>query len=135
MSAIKITPADKAFADCVKEANNHTCVVCGKVGRMECSHIHSRKHRTIRWCKDNAVPKCHTCHRWWHENPTEAGLWFVATFGQGIEDILLEKKRIKIKVSKLEEKDIAAHYRKELKKLLAHRANGETGKLDFESWQ
>jgi hypothetical protein len=132
---IKISPADKAFSDCIHLAFDHTCARCGRVGRVECSHIHSRKHRTIRWCADNAIAKCHTCHRWWHENPTEAGLWFVEKYGQGREDILIEKKNTKLKISKIEEKEIAKHYREQLKVLTERRSNGETGILDFVSYQ
>jgi len=44
-------------------------------------------------------------------------------------EILRDKRDSKQKVSKLEEKDIAAYYRKELKRLQA----GEI--TDFESWQ
>lgn len=131
---MKISPADKAFADCVKFKAQNKCVRCGMVrDRMECSHIHSRRHRTIRWCKENGTCKCHGCHRWWHENPTEAGVWFVNKFGQGIEDILIEKKNSRVKVSKLEEKEIAKHYREQLKIMEKQLKGGEP--LDFESWQ
>lgn len=133
--SIKISPADQAFSHCIHEAYNHTCDRCGRVGRVECSHVHSRKHRTIRWCIENAIAKCHTCHRWWHENPTEAGLWFIENYGQGREDLLLEKKRQKVKVSKLEEKEIAKHYREQLKILKEKRSQGEEGFIAFESWQ
>ena len=135
MSAIKISPADKAFSDCVRAAYDHTCARCGNTGRTECSHIHSRRHRTIRWCKENAVAKCSTCHRWWHENPTESALWFVEKFGQGVEDILLEKKNLKVKVPKTEEKEIAKHYREQLKIIQDKRDSGVSGYIDFESWQ
>ena len=133
--AIKITPADKAFSHCIHAAYDNTCVRCGRVGRVECSHIHSRKHRTIRWCKENGVAKCHTCHRWWHENPTEAGIWFIEMFGQGVEDILLEKKNMKLKIPKSEEKEIAKHYREQLKIIQEKRAMGAVGFIDFESYQ
>ncbi len=135
MSGVKRTPADIAFADCLKEAHDHVCVVCGRQGRMEASHIHSRKHRTIRWCKENCLPKCHTCHRWWHGNPTESGIWFRNEYGEGMVEILLEKKRERVKVSKIEEKEIAKHYREQLKMIEQKRADGVTGYIDFVSWQ
>lgn len=132
---MKISPADKAFADCIKEAHNHTCAVCGIQGRMELSHIHSRRFRTIRWAVLNALPKCHTCHRWWHENPTESGAWFEKTYGEGVVDLLIEKRNAKFKVPKSEEKEIAKHYREQLKIIEQKRADGATGYIDFESWQ
>ena len=116
---MKISPADKAFGDCVKARDNHTCQVCGIEGRMETSHIHSRRHRTIRWDMLNAVAKCHGCHRWWGESPLEASAWFISKYGQGRADLLTEKKNLKFKVSKTEEKNIASHYREELKKFQA----------------
>ena len=133
--SVKITPADKAFADCVKAAYDYTCQVSGVQGRVELSHIHSRRHRTIRWCKENALPKCHYKHRWWHENPTEAGLWFLNKYGQGMVDLLIEKKNNKFKVPKSEEKEIARHYREQLKIIEAKRAEGQTGYIDFVSYQ
>lgn len=131
---MKITPADKAFADCVKFKDRNTCQKCGiQRDRMECSHIHSRRHRTIRWCKENAITKCHNCHRWWHENPTESGVWFENKYGSGAVEVLKEKKNSRVKVSKLEEKDIAKHYREQLK--LMKEADLEGKELDFISWQ
>lgn len=135
MSGVKITPADKAFGDCVKAAYDNTCQVCFKQGRMECSHIHSRRHRTIRWCKENALPKCHPCHRWWHEHPTESGLWFVETYGLGMENLLIEKKNNKYKIPKSEEKEIAKHYREQLKIIQEKRDLGHKDYIDFESYQ
>ncbi len=132
---MKILAADKAFADCVKAAYDYTCQVTGQQGRVELSHIHSRRHRTIRWCKENALPKTHAAHRWFHENPTEAGAWFVDKYGQGFADMLIEKKNAKVKVPKTEEKEIAKHYRNELKQIQVKRAEGVTGYIDFVSYQ
>lgn len=132
---MKISPADKYFSLCVREAADNTCVRCGRNGRTECSHIHGRRHRTIRWCKENALAKCSTCHRWWHENPTESGLWFTKEYGDGLDAILIEKRNSRVKVSKLDEKDIAKHYKAEYERLLKRRSNGETGRLDFDSYQ
>lgn len=131
---MKISPADAAFSKCVREANGYTCEMCGTVGRMETSHVFSRRHRTIRWDKMNANCLCHACHRKWHESPLNAFIWFESEFGQGRIDILREKMNSKVKVSKLEEKDIAAHYRKELKRIQERLESGETT-VDFESWQ
>ncbi len=133
--AIKITAADRSFADCVKAAYDYTCEVCGIQGRMETSHIHSRANRNIRWCKDNAIPKCHTCHRWWHQNPTESGIWFRKKYGDNYADLLVEKKNLYVKVPKTEEKEIAKHYREQLKIIEDKRKEGQTGYIDFVSFQ
>jgi len=127
--SVKVSPADTAFSLCVRTAANFTCGKCGKVeGRMECSHIFSRKYRAIRWCKENAMCKCNYCHRWWHQNPLDAAAWFMSLVGESFVDLLKEKRDSKLKVPKTEEPEIAAHYRAELKKL-------ENGAADFQSWQ
>ena len=41
----------------------------------------------------------------------------------------------KVKVPKMEEKDIAAHYRKELKSIKEQLDSGASIPIDFESWQ
>lgn len=140
MAAVKRKPADTAFSLCVREAANWACEKCGAVHErgsmgLHCSHVFSRRHRTIRWCKENAQALCFSCHQWYGGNPVDSGKWVEEVLGGGVIAILREKRDSKVKVSKLEEKDIASHYRAEHKKLLNRRANSETGPLDFESWQ
>lgn len=140
---IKRSPADEWFSKCIREAANHTCEKCGKVcgttesphefGRLDCSHIFSRRHRTIRWDKLNAVAHCFTCHNWFGGNPIEAGKWAENHLGRGGVELLQEKRDSRVKVSKLEEKEIAKHYREQHKKMLEARKNGEP--IDFESYQ
>lgn len=131
---IKTNPADQAFSKCVRQAANWTCERCGSVHEkgsvgLHCSHIFSRRHRTIRWCKDNVQALCFSCHQWFGGNPADSGRWITELKGEGFIEMLREKRDMKLKISKLEEKDIAKHYRAELKKL----ESGE--KSDFESWQ
>lgn len=133
--AIKIKPADAAFSKCIRGSHDNTCERCGKVGNMETSHVYGRRHRTIRWCADNANCLCNYCHRIWHENPIESFRWFIGEFGQGRDDLLVEKRNSRVKVSKLEEKDIARHYREQLKIIEQKRSEGVTGHIAFESWQ
>jgi len=132
---MKISAADKAFADCLKSAHDYTCERCGKQGRMETSHVMSRRHRTIRWAKDNANCLCHWCHKIWHESPLEAHQWFINEYGCGRMDLLIEKRNERIKVPKMEEKEIAKHYRDELAQVEIKRAEGQTGYIDFVSYQ
>jgi len=132
---IKIKPADKAFADCLKTAHDYTCERCGNQGRMELSHVYGRRHRTIRWCKDNGNCLCHYCHRQWHEDPLDSFYWFDEKYGEARRNFLTEKMHNRVKVSKLEEKDIAKHYREQLKLIEQKRLDGECGYIDFVSWQ
>ena len=138
--AIKISPADSAFSKCVRERNDWTCERChkqydkGSTG-LHCSHIFGRRARTIRWCGDNAQALCFSCHQWFGGNPLDATQWLTETLGQGHIDLLREKRENIVKVSKLEEKDIAKHYREELKTLEKKRAEGVTGRIEFVSYQ
>ena len=111
---MKISAADKYFSLCIRTAADNTCVTCGKQGRMECSHVYSRRHRTIRWDVENAMSQCNGCHRKWHESPLKSFTWFEYKFGNGRVELLREKMNNKQKVSKLEEKEIAKHYKEQL---------------------
>ena len=138
--AVKIKPADTAFSKCVRARNNWTCEKCGKQYEenstgLHCSHVFSRRYRNIRWCGDNAQALCFSCHQWYGSNPADSGKWVEGILGQGVIDLLREKRNLRIKVSKQDEKDIAKHYREELKKLKQRRNEGERGRIDFESWQ
>ena len=112
---MKISAADKYFSLCIRAVSNNICVTCGKEGRMECSHVYSRRHRTIRWDVDNAMSQCNGCHRAWHESPLRSFAWFESKFGICRVELLREKMDNKQKVSKAEEKEIAKHYREQLK--------------------
>ena len=50
-------------------------------------------------------------------------------------DLLREKKDLKVKVHKSEHKLIAKHYREQLKIIEAKRQAGQTGFIDFVSYQ
>ncbi len=138
--AIKIKPADTAFSKCVRAGNDWTCERCktkyeeGSMG-LHCSHVFSRRHRTTRWCKDNAQALCFSCHQWFGGNPADSGRWVEGFIGEGVIDQLREKIHSRVKVSKLEEKDIAKHYREQLKIIEQKRNDGDTGYIDFVSWQ
>jgi len=63
----------------------------------------------------NAECKCHGCHQKWHSSPLAAFVWFESKFGSGRVEILREKMNNKVKVTKIEEKEIAKWYREQLK--------------------
>ncbi len=49
--------------------------------------------------------------------------------------ILREKRDSGVKTPKSEEREIAAHYRQQLRIIEQMRLDGATGPIDFESWQ
>jgi len=136
---MKRKPADTAFSNCVREAYDYTCVRCGKKydrGSMglHCSHIFSRRHRTIRWDKLNAKALCFSCHQWFGGNPIESGDWVRRWLGADRVELLIEKREQRFKVPKSDEKLISKHYKAETKKVMAKRDAGEQGYIDFVSW-
>ena len=133
---IKRTPADIAFSKTVREANDYVCEYCGIQGRsspstMDLSHYFGRRHRSTRWEPLNAFCLCRGCHNKLGESPHDHATWARKMLGEGAYKILVEKKNQIVKIPKTEEKAIAKHYREEYKKLLARRAAGATGKLNF----
>ncbi len=67
-------------------------------------------------------------------NPADHVLWVTEQLGEGMMEILRERRNSIYKLAKGEEKEIAAHYRNELKTMEAKRADGETGRIEFLSW-
>jgi hypothetical protein len=131
---VKIKPADTWFSKCVRHAANWTCAKCGKqyteenARGLDCSHTFSRRFKATRWASENCVPLCMGCHLWYHQQPTESGMWMRELMGEKAYDLLKEKKEQIVKVTKAEEKEIAAHYRKEYRRML------EDGTTEFESY-
>jgi hypothetical protein len=117
---MKTSTADSYFSKCIRASNNYVCVRCStqydkSSQGLHCSHNFSRRHRAIRWCKENALPMCYGCHQWFGGNPADSGAWLTDMLGEGVIDILREKMRSKVKVPKSEEALIAKHYREQLK--------------------
>ena len=142
--SIKRSAADAAFSDAVRAAADYTCAWCGiqklPTGRrggsgMELSHRYSRRHKNIRYDTLNADCLCTGCHRKFGESPIEAMDWLLRTAGAGQIELLIEKKNTIAKVSKAEEKEIAKHYREQLKIVEAKRAAGLQGPIEIESYQ
>lgn len=125
---IRRCPADAAFSDALRASRNHACEHCGREGRTECAHIYGRRHKSIRWDTLNALSLCHTCHRAFTENPLDFERWLREYVGQGYLDILAEKRERIQKDSKAYRKEVAAHYRREIKLM-------ESGVHDLISFQ
>ena len=132
---MKLKPADTWFSKAVRHSASWCCAKCGKqyseddARGLDCSHIFGRRHRSVRWCSDNALALCMGCHRWWHENPTESGVWLRRLIGDKSYELLEEKKNQIVKVTKKEEAEIAKHYRNEYRRMV------DSNLTDFESWQ
>ena len=128
LMGIKRSNADIAFSEAIRYAANHTCEHCGRQGRTECAHIVGRREKILRWCADNAFSLCHSCHRMFTENPLDFTAWVTGHIGQGMVDILQEKRRGILKDNKATRDDVAKHYREQLRKM----AHDDAHKM--ESW-
>ena len=135
--ALKRTPADIAFSDCVRERANWTCERCGTYypegnrGGLECSHHHSRGNWGIRFDPLNAEALCTGCH--FLEGGTEQRRGLVLSEQ---EQLLLFEKMRDVSLAKAARAtkgkgDIAKHYRIEKRRLEGLRAGGMNGRLPF----
>lgn len=137
---IKRTPADAAFSDCVREAHDYTCQNCGINLRhnpraMHLSHFYGRRSKSTRWAKENGFCLCAGCHNWMGEHPHEHSQWVQDQLGDGLFEILTVKAREIFKYNKEIDKEVARHYRKQLKEMQELRRGGVAGVLFFESYQ
>lgn len=94
---IKLDGVDKLFSLYIRNRDAWTCQKCGTyypVGAqgLHCSHLFSRRHKSIRWEPLNAVAHCFNCHMWFGGNPIEAYRWIVEYLG---EERLAELERMK----------------------------------------
>ena len=83
---------DSVFSSIIRARAGHQCEKCSNQDRqMHCAHIFGRRHRSVRWCLDNALCLCSTCHRMFTENPID--------FTRFLEDYMgteaLDKLRLK----------------------------------------
>lgn len=143
MAAIKRTPADAAFSDCVRERANWHCEVCGtdytnRPQGLHCSHYHGRGNWSVRLDPDNAEAACYGCHQKLEGSPHDFYLRWMEKLGEGAYQILLEKKNdtnLGKEYRRTKGKgDVAKHYREELKRMRELKADGETGRIEFDSW-
>lgn len=137
MAAIKRTPADIAYSDCVRERANWKCERCGTYypegnrRGIECSHHHSRGKWAIRFDPLNAEALCTGCH--FEEGGTQQRREKVLTDTE--QQILFDKMRDQ-SLGKMSRKtkgkgEIAKHYREELKRMREMREAGEQGRIEF----
>ena len=133
---IKRDAADAAFSDALRYSRGYTCECCGIQGgkrnsglvAIETAHIHSRRHKSIRWDTLNALALCGGCHRKMTENPLDWVAFLEGYVGEGYLDILREKRNTIFKTNKTMRACIAKHYRQELKLM-------EAGPHDLVSYQ
>jgi len=132
---VKRDKYDRIFSDCIRERADHTCEHCGQfIGKtVSChaAHIHGRSARSTRWCADNAICLCASCHFEFGTHPTEFTAWLRKYLGEGYLDMLNERTRAIKKWTKHEKEEMYQHYKAEHIEMLKQRAKGVTGRITF----
>jgi hypothetical protein len=87
---------DRLFSAVIHKRDEGQCQMCGReVGKMDCSHIYSRRCSALRWDMNNAVLKCVRCHKYdklaWHQSPLSAALKFIRKFPARAEYLKLQE--------------------------------------------
>lgn len=138
MNGIKRDKRDKVFSFLVRERANWHCERCGKerYGRaLHCSHLVSRRHRAGRWHPRAASAHCAWCHKFLESNPVLFTDWVAERYGHARVDFLRWCANTVQKYTKQDLEDIHQHLQKEHKAMLARRAEGDVGWIDFVQWR
>jgi hypothetical protein len=129
MAKIRRCPADAAFSSAIRMARNNTCEHCKRTdGKMEAAHIYGRSNKSVRWDTLNILCLCFRCHLDFTANPLDFETWLKRYVGQGYLDILNEKRHQIQKDTKTYRKEVAAHYREQIRLM-------EKGPHDLVSFQ
>jgi len=132
MGAIKRDSADRYFSEVVRKKAGK-CEHCQKEGRLEAAHIFTRSRKSIRWSLLNCIALCHHCHRMFTGEPVKFTRWLEnELLGPVALEILQERSNELVKTNAAYRKEVAAHYRSELKKMEEAEKEGAT--YDPISW-
>ena len=137
------TKHDDIFSKIIRERADWTCEKCGRDyhanrAGLHCSHVYGRRRMSVRYDIDNAMAHCVYCHKILGENPIEFTKLYMEKYGQGRLDLLTEKANSTRKWSppskktgyKGEKEEMYKHYKGELNRLLALRAEGVKGWIE-----
>ena len=64
------------------------CQRCGKAGRLQTAHFHSRAKQSVREDPDNAIELCFGCHQYLSSHPVEYVAFMLKHLGQERYDML-----------------------------------------------
>ena len=144
---MKITryPSDDAFSKCIRERADFICEYCGmhfrhSPGELHCSHYITRGQLSTRYHPSNAFAHCERHHselgggRWGGGNVAEFTAHYDSVFGDVEREVLRALSQRKFRKHKIIRHQIAEHYRNELKIMQAKRADGVTGRIDFDQF-
>lgn len=134
--SLLITPADAAFSKCVRTRAEWFCERCGtcyehKPQGLHCSHYLGRGNWSTRFHPLNALALCYGCHQYVGSRPNEHSDLMWKLHGIVVVDGLRKLASQPARGLRKQVAVIAKHYRDELKRLQALRAEGAVGRLEF----
>ena len=128
----KIKASDKWFSLFIRFRDNFTCVTCGKycprrklnnpdlpMVNVQCSHVFSRRHQSIRHDERNAWTQCVHCHELAEENKKDYELWLLRRIGENEYNRLLVKKVTPLPSYMKQSDAIMAKYYRDKVKIIA----------------
>lgn len=110
---IKRTAADKNFSKALRLAHP-ICQICGWRESTQVMHIKTRANHATRYCVDNCLAGCFTCHRWQEQNGLDFSDWFNNEW-PGRKSRIDLKARGVLKNNAFNRKLVSAHYRAQIK--------------------
>ena len=141
MSRVKIRTSDQLFSRCIRERASWTCERCGSQHAensmgLHCSHFHGRGKWATRFDPDNCLSLCYGCHSYLGAHPVQHEQFYIEKNGQELFEIVNERANDTSlgRLAKKSEPEIRAHYRAELERMKALRAEGIVGRIEFEGW-
>ena len=115
---IKRDIIDTLFSQYIRQLADFTCEYCGqKKSKMECSHFHSRRKKSVRWDYDNAACLCFSCHTYLGGNPYAHTKWFEKRLGSQRFEQLNIRAEMLLKVTPAVREQITADIKKHLESI------------------
>ena len=131
---IKRNNTDRWFSLAIRMAANWTCQATGRYsppphdnGQMDAAHNVSRRNRATRWHPANVVCLSRAEHMKQTDDPHLHCQFMKQYFGEDYE-LMRELSQSMMKITKKDEADILAHYKKEVARIKQLRAEGIEGK-------
>lgn len=107
---------DTLFSRFIRLRAGGKCEYCGKpteFKRLQCSHFHSRRKRSVRYDPDNACGLDFTCHQFLGGNPYQHTEFFKKRLGsKRFEELNI---RAEITPAKLDKEKVAADLKERIK--------------------
>ena len=131
---------DKVMSDLVRERADWRCERCNKYypeghrSGLENSHYYGRARMSTRYFPDNLTSLCTGCHFYFGGARDEYTSFLIKALGESRFDDLVLKGNAVRKFTRAEKEEQYQHYRAQYKYLRRRRDQGETGWIDFVSW-